>query len=290
MLRMHYSIGCLFLFVVQCQGISIVYNLRIAETTKRQAFESQIIKPFIAVATLFDTNRKTYDHIHQNFGGGFGSFIYLKQKFFARFDFAVANAISRTDNVHFSTTQADDLLFTAGYGFKISDKTMLSFSGLFGVPTHKDLGLQGVQVGTGHFGLGVQGDGSFTMPYNERHSIRPAARIVHFFSRTIGFENSLITGSFSFTPGNLIDLLVAYNIRFGRQRFETGYNATFLRNAKISPALDDIVARSNFIRSSFYAAYGALFLLGKHASAAGLAFSYGFDHSPQQFGIKHLCA
>lgn len=104
----------------------------------------------------------------------------------------------------------------------------------------------------------------------------------------VDFELLALPNRFKFNPGNLIDLLAAYHINKGRHRFEFGYNASFLCNAKIFPNLDDIVNRTNYIRSNFYASYGFIYLLGSHPSGFAFALSGGFDHSPKKYGIKHV--
>ncbi|MEX0849129.1 MAG: hypothetical protein WD055_02775 [Candidatus Dependentiae bacterium] len=55
----------------------------------------------------------------------------------------------------FERTQTDDILFYAGRGFKLNEKSRGTISGILGVPTHKDDSLEGIQFGTGHYAIGV---------------------------------------------------------------------------------------------------------------------------------------
>lgn len=149
-----------YLFSVNiCNSVSIVYNLRIAEITKRQITEALFNKPFIAAITIFDQTRKTHEDIFNHYNGGLASFIYIKKNFYCRLDGAAGKAFSKKNDIHLSRTQSDDILFTSGYGFSINKQVKTTISGLFGIPTHKDFGLEGVQFGTGHYALGLQWDG-----------------------------------------------------------------------------------------------------------------------------------
>lgn len=273
---------------IQSDSISLVYNLRVSETSKRQVVEALNIKPWVAAETVFNQNRLTYDGVHQNFVGALSSLLYVKENYYAKVDWAFGNAASRFETIHLSRTQTDDVVITAGYSFQLSPQVKITFSGLIGVPTHKNFGLQGVQIGTGHYGLGVQWDGAFIFARHANHSVRAAARSVHFFERSLTTSLLGFMQRFKVAPGDLIDFLVAHHINHVRHRIEYGYNSSFLVNAKLCPMLEAIQKRSTYIRSNFYVTYGYLFMLGGHISGVACAFSGGFDHIPKKVGTKRI--
>ncbi|MGC2310848.1 MAG: hypothetical protein WA432_04465 [Candidatus Babeliaceae bacterium] len=285
------------MFLICCFGlsklyssVSIVYNLRISETTKRQRLEQQFGYPFIAVVTLFDQWRNIKDGTHDNIGGGLGTFLYSTKSFYIRADFAAAHAreSNKALDLRFSRTQTDDLLFSGGYSRVLNKRTKMTLSGILGIPTHKDLSPEGIQFGTGHVGLGVQLDGSFVYSANQKQILMAATRYIHFFPRTIVFDINNQNERFDFHVGNLIDLFIANLSNWGRHRLEIGYNPSFLFGAKIYPAFDEVVQQTNFIRSSFYSSYKYGFLIYRLPSAVTLGISYGFDHIPKKFGNKYI--
>jgi hypothetical protein len=282
-----------FIILCLCWGfaskaISVVYNLRIAETTKRQAAEIQKAQPWVAAETVFEINRTTYDNIHQNFAGSLSSLLYIREHSYAKIDWAFGNVDSKFQELHLSRIQTDDVVVTAGYSFKINNQATTTLSGLVGFPTHKNLGLQGAQIGTGHYGFGLQWDGAFILERYQQHSIRAAARYVHFFERTITTDLLGFNGTFKIAPGDLIDFLIAHHVNHGRHRLEFGYNSSFLANAKIVPNVEAVQIRSTYIRSNFYVTYAYLFKISHHISGIAIAFSGGFDHVPKKVGTKHI--
>ncbi len=273
----------------QIQAISIVYNLKIAETTKRQAIQALYTHPSVAVLIPFERSAVLRGGIHQNAAGAIGTLIYSKQKFYMRMDFAAGHASTKGPTINVSKNQSDDILFAAGYSHDISDRTRFTISGILGVPTHKDTILQGVELGTGHVGLGAQADGSFLYTANQHHSFRAAARYIRFFERSISTKIAQECYYFKFNLGNLIDILIAHHSNWNKNALEVGYNPTFLFGARINPPLDNVTGETDFIRSSFYGAYARFFMIGKkHPSGVGLGFSYGFDHRPYLLGSKRI--
>lgn len=171
-----------FFVVFPAQGsISIVYNLRVAETSKRLDIGSTSAPPSAATGTILYTFREKYNGVKHDCIAGLFTLAYAPESFFLRVDTAVGRVASSDQGFHFDRVQTDDLLFSAGYSPKLSDNMRLSFSGLLGFPTHQDTSLEFVQLGYGHYGLGAQIDGSFVYSHNHNHTIRCAARCIHFF-------------------------------------------------------------------------------------------------------------
>lgn len=53
-------------YVLTVHGVSIVYNIRVAEITRRQALSPQYTNPSIVVATVFDQRRTRFDQAKDN--------------------------------------------------------------------------------------------------------------------------------------------------------------------------------------------------------------------------------
>ncbi len=286
MKKINYFLCCCV--VLSTEGsISIVYNLRVAETSKKFYLEPTS-KPSLGTVTLFGTFRKKYNGVTHHCGGGLFTLVYAPPSFFLRVDGAVGRVGSNTNGVHFSRTQTDDLLFSGGYSPKISDRTRLTFSGLLGFPTHKDTSLQFVQFGYGHYALGAQIDGSFAYTSNRNHLLRYAGRLIHFFPRKVVIPVNAQLERFNYGVGNLADLFIALHSKKEKHSMEAGYDASFFFNAQISPAFDDAVKKTNYIRNSFYGIYKYRFLMGKKNCMVGVALSYGFEPTPKVSGNKRL--
>jgi hypothetical protein len=268
--------GMCFAFDLSC--VSIVYNLRIAQTTRRQNFPSEDIFPSIGAITLFDQVHKLRDGTHQNVGGGLGTYILMQDHSYFRAEFAAGHVRASKDGLHLSRTQTDDILFSAGYNHVINDRSTVTLSGLLGFPTHKDFVLEGLQLGTGHIGCGVQLDGSYSYSPHQTHSVITAARFLHFFPRGVDFQIANLHEHFKIDPGNIYDLFIAHHSKWQNHILEVGYNPTFAFGAKIHPQFDDFNRLARFIRSSFYGAYTYGFKIKDHVSALVFGLSYGFDH------------
>ncbi len=286
----------IFLIMLVCiknlSSISVVYNLRIAETTRRQAVkEDHHLKPTTIATTFVGQARETYDGFHQDSESVIATGIYTQEKWYVRSDFAVGHVRQKGHGLCFSQTETDDILLYGGYSH-INKKTRFTLSGIFGIPTHNldTQDFEGITFGTGHVGLGAQLDGSFLFADydSHRHLIMGAARFVHFFPRNIHLNLNNFCKKFDFNIGNLADLLVVFHSNWRKHSLEIGYNPEFLFSASICPSLDDVAAQTNYIRSSFYASYSYGFLIHNHLpNAIIVGFSYSFDHRPKQFGLKN---
>lgn len=281
-------LGIAFLFFAKQYGASIVYNLRIAEITKRQNIPQQQQHPFIVGVSFFDTFRRTYNDIFQNFIGAFGTFIYSYKELCLRIDGAFAHAHQSFETLSSSVTQLDDLLFSLSYCNPIGEDLKLTFSGILGVPTHKEEGFLHVQFGTAHVGLGFQIDNSWTYTKDKKHLFFGAARLVHFFKRSTEIPILGHLKPFEFSAGNLGDILIAHHSRWNhKHQTEIGYNLTSLFDTSLHPFIPNVTNQINFIRNSFYASYLYGFKLFDRPNALIVALSYGFDHSPRIFGLKY---
>lgn len=269
---------------------TVVYNLRIAEATRRQAADSKYRRPSLAVVALVSQWSKSRDDIQFSYTAGLLSLYHSKKSFFIRADMAVGHVTQKTDDTKFSRTQTDDILLSGGYSFALSERSRFTLSGLFGIPTHKDTGLEGVQFGIGHFSVGAQLDGAFFYSSHFNHTIFTAARYIRFFPRDISTCIAKQKLEFNFNLGNAIDLFISHASRWGkRNRFEFGYNPTFVFQANICPRLDDFIHRINFINSSFFANYRYGFLIKqKFPSGFGVGLSAGFQHIPKDVGLKYI--
>jgi hypothetical protein len=279
---------CFFVILPAQGSISIVYNLRVAETSKRLDIESMFPRPSLGTGTLLGTFREKYNGTKHNCIGGLFTLVYAPESFFLRLDGAVGRVASNDLGVHFSRTQTDDLLFSGGYSPSLSDNMRLTFSGLLGFPTHQDTSLEYVQLGYGHYGLGAQIDGSFMYSSNRDNTLRCAARCIHFFPRGVAATVTAPLERFTYTIGNLADLFIAFHCKIAQHSIEAGYNPSFFFGAKICPNFDDAVEKSNYIRNSFYGIYKYRFLINKRTHMIAVALSYGFEPTPKVFGNKRI--
>lgn len=274
-------------------GITLVYNMRIAEATKRQhgSLAGYHPKPSIGAVTLVNTDRSTYNGIHQQVNGLLLTVLSSYKRAYIRVDSAFAHNRQKIPAVGSrSRTQMDDLLFTGGYSFAAGDNVRMSVSGLFGIPLHKDTGFICPEVGTGHVGLGGQIDAAWF--YQKKYALLGASRFIHFFTRQTPLIAPTVIPTcmkIDFHLGNVADLFLAHQCNWGRHKWEIGYNPTFAFDARICPELSfigSLVNQIGFIRSSFYTSYLCKFLIREHGSAIILGLSYSFDHKPPEFGIK----
>jgi hypothetical protein len=266
-------------------AISVVYNFRIAEITKEPLFENPNYKHFSILALVFDKYQKKYNGTRQNFVGELSSLIYaFKESYYLRTDFAVSHIHETVDCVTtFRGTETDDVLFTLGRNFNINKKSTVTLSGLFGIPTHKLLGLAHVDFGYGQFGLGVQIDGAYKL--HSSSSILYGARCTNFISRN---AQDSYCNTYNFTRGSIADVLIAYKKRWGKHGLEWGYAFRSDFGAHIVPNLDDTVKKTNYLRSDFYVVYKNTFLIKNIQNRILLNIAYGFDHKPKIYGNKNV--
>lgn len=268
--------------------VSFVYNLRIAETTRRQTLQQHEDTPSVFGSTLIGQFRKTYNGISESIIGDLYTFIYTAQSNYFKIDFAAARAKATSTIFNSYVIQWDDILFTAGHGITIGDQVKISGSALFGVPTHKDRNLEELQFGIGHVSLGIQGDCAYNYSANRNHFVMSAIRFIHFFPRSIDLCIAHQKEQFDLGLGNVLDILISHYSRWKHHALEIGYNPEFGRGAHINPPLDDIPSQINFTRNSFYGAYEYLFIIkNKFPSAFIAGFSYSFDSEPKTVGIKN---
>lgn len=280
-------INTIFLYFISIQSLyaaTLVYTLRISETTRNQ-IRSNIQQPYLLAFTGVGQYRQRRNNIQENYEGGLASFIYNPQDFYFRADIAAANIHQKIDALSFGRTQMDDILFTGGLSKSFTKRTKITISGLLGMPTHKDTSLEGVEFGTGHVGIGLQFDGSFF--YSANNGLLGAARIVHFFPRKTNAQFNEIISKYNIHIGEAIDLLFVHSSKWNQHKFEIGYNPAFILNIHIKPPID-LISSKTIISSSFYASYVYGFELKKNIeSAINIGFSYGLDHTPKLLGTKY---
>ncbi len=269
-------------------AISIVYNFRIAQITKQPIADPTTNldnKKYTVLGLVFDVYQKKYTlGITQNFAGALGAFTYNFKPYFFRTDFAVSHIKAKAyDTTTFSGTEADDILFTFGRNFVINDKSRVTLSGLFGVPTHRITTLEHVGFGYGQIGLGAQFDGTYR--FDHVHHLLYGTRYIYFAPR-----NALdaTCKSYKFTIGNVADLLLALNNRWVKHGVEFGYTARFDFGSHITPNLDDIVEKTNYIRNNFYLVYKYKFKIHETNNRLLFNIAYGFDSKPKRFGNKYI--
>jgi hypothetical protein len=265
-------------------AISVVYNFRIAQITKQPITDEENYNRHTAIALIFDQYSKTHNDTSQNFFGGLAAYIYTHNPYFVRADFAVSHFYTKDQcTTTFSGTETDDILFTAGYNFKFGDRKVLTPSLLFGVPTHQVFNLKHASFGYGLFSLGGQLDGSY--PISTDGAFLGGVRYIRFFKRNAQDE---YCNDYRFSIGNVQDFLVAWKNNWQPHGIELGYTARFLFGASVSPHFDDLIEKTDYIRSNWYAVYKYKFALGHTLNRLLLNVSYGFDHRPHVYGNKYI--
>jgi len=265
-------------------AISIVYNFRIAQITKQPLVETPRKQNHTFVTLLFDQYQQKYEPVNQNFVGGLGSYIFGFSSNYIRADFAVSHIKEHTKGITtFSGTETDDFLITLGHNFRIKDKTSLTLSGLFGFPTHDIHTLQHVDFGYGQFSAGLQLDGSTNLHHD--NALIYGARYIYLVPRH-ACDN--VGESHKFTIGNDADLLFAYKQYWHKHGIELGYTSRFDFGAHVCPSFDDIVEKTNYIRSNFYFVYKYKFHIRNVAHRFLFNLSYGLDHKPKIYGNKFI--
>lgn len=280
--RLLFFIAC---YSIRLSSISIVYNFRIAQITKQPINEEKKYKSSLLIALLFDQYQKKYiGNITQNFAGALGAYIYNVGANYCRADIAVSHIQEKTNHtVTFSGTEADDILFTIGHNIQLNNKSVITLSGLFGIPTHRVFRLQHVDFGYGQVGTGIQLDGSYNLSHGE--DILYGGRYVYFIPKT-AYDNN--EQKYTLTAGNLGDLLIAYKKNWIQHGIEFGYTARFNFGAAIYPMLTDFTEKTDYIRSNFYIVYKYKFFIQNIQNRLLLNLSYGFDHRPYRFGNKNI--
>jgi hypothetical protein len=278
-----------FLYNFNINSVSLVYNLKISQTTQSHKIFSSQNEPSIAFLTLVDQFKLRKDGTKEKIFGGLGTLIYSGNDYYLRADFAGGKTKQKIGELCFSKTQSDDVLFSGGISKKFGEKTKFTFSGLFGVPTHKDFVLDpGVQFGTGHFGIGMQTDGSYYYSNNRKNLVLGAARFIYFLPRTLEFNLNNNDLKFDFDLGNLVDLYISHQSFWKKNRFEFGYDVSFAFGASIQPSISNLLEAAKFIRSNFFVTLAHGFLIKEHLAGIILGFSYSFDHVPKVFGYKKI--
>jgi len=242
------------------------------------------MRSIITALTAVYQSAVRYDELRWELAGGLATFYYAGTAWYFEVDTAVAHVHQKKNNSSFGRTQWDDLLLTVGYCHPFSSHTRLTGSAMVGIPTHKDLGLQGIQFGTAHPALGLQCDGSFFYTDDYRSCVLGAARFLHFFPRTIKKDAQ----SFDFHLGNAVDLFLAHNSIWEHHRIELGYNPTFVFSAAICPSFELVIRQTNYIRSNFFGSYRYVWTTQRLAGSCAVGFSYGFDHQPKDLGSKRV--
>ncbi len=269
---------------IQMQAVSEVYNFRIAQITKQPIFPEDH-RHHSLIALPFVVFYKKHSGDTERFAGGLGSYIFDREHFYMRFDAAGASIKTKSDGiVTFAGAAADDVLLTVGYNIKFPrHHTTATFSGLVGIPTHRTQELQHADFGYGQASLGLQVDGLYD--FNHISSFIYGTRYIYFIPRT-AFD--LNHQKHTFTIGNISDTLVAIKNVWQQHGFELGYTARFDFGAHCKPLFDDIVKKTNYIRSNFYAVYKYKFIVHDVANRLLLNFGYSFDHTPKYFGNKYI--
>jgi hypothetical protein len=271
---------------IPASGLSVVYNFRIAQITRKPIAEETNKRPNSASLLLFDFFQKTrcFD-IRENYAGGLLTYNRnFAKKYAFRVDFSAAHVHQTVQKAPTTNiTEPDDILFTIGRNLLVHEKSKVSFSVLLGIPTHSINTLQRVGFGTGQVGIGGQLDGLYKC--TQKIDFLWGARCSYFIPRT-AFDT--LDTCHKFTIGSIADVLVALqtNNPLGHG-FEAGYDARWGFGAHATPRIVQL-DRLNYMRNNFYAVYKYTFLTERLAHRILLNISYGFDSKPKLYGFNAI--
>ena len=258
-------------------GVTIVYNMRIAETTKAKNSSLVETLPSIGVLTPFVQFRNHNNPLTQSTGGLLGTYIYADNSWYARINAAVGRVHADSCTLGtFSRTQTDDILLSGGHGWNLTDACSVSLSGHLGIPTHNDDSLQLFQLGTGHVALGAQLDGAYA--YGDTQAFLGAVRFIHFFPRDVTITVQDVTYNLVVNIANALDLLMVYQHTWGPHLLGIGYNPTLTFGSSLKPSLIEV--KTNTTVNSFFCSYRYDFLIDTMLSAVIFGISYGFGSTP----------
>lgn len=272
---------CALCSITSMQSITIVYNLRISQITRRQAISGN---PSLFITNLFQQWYKFRNGSKQTDLGVLSSYIRTGTSWYFNVNGAVAHVESTFNRNKISRNQFDDILLSGGYGIIPRKGTQITFSGHFGIPTHKDTILEGVEFGTGHYAIGAQIDGSQAYKVGQPHFLLWALRLIHFFPRTIALDTPPLVQRYHFALGNIADIFLAHQSNWAkRHRIEFGYDGVFGFGAKVCPDIANFGATIHFIRNNVYFSYAHRIKTFNKPSAWLITVSYGADTGRNQF-------
>jgi hypothetical protein len=275
-----------FLFIPSAYSFYAVYNLRISQLTRRQASAGI---PSLITSNIFQQWYAFRDTSKVNLTGLLLSYIYSQPSWYIKLDAAGAHVHSISpDCTEFKGNQSDDFLLSGGYGIQPRKGSRMTFSGYFGIPTHRDTALDGAEFGTGHYSIGTQIDGSQTYNIHKPHFVLWAIRSLYFFPRTIGFADSSRPERYKLSPGNVMDIYIAHQSNWGTfHRIEFGYDCTFSLGTKIYPYIDNFGTGLPFVRNTYFVSYiRNIHSVGKQSSLL-FTLTYGADARPRLLGRKY---
>lgn len=277
------------------EAVTIVYNMRIAEITKRQQLAPNVKKHNILGVTSVGQWRKLKNGFKQSVYSEIGTYIRSAKSWYFKIDGAVGRVKNNIITRSFKRTQTDDILFTGGYSHGIGEYGRFTYSGLFGIPTHRDFILDLAQFGTGHVGVGGQFDVSYAYMHNRSNILLAAARLVHFFPRNITSHDPCLQPlypcrEFNLNLGNVADLYIAHQTNWAKvNRVEFGYDASFIGfGSHVSPDIPDFSGSLVYIRNSFFGAYSRLLPSEKMPMGIVTGLSGGFDSRPYIVGNRYM--
>lgn len=284
----------LFILCPLCP-VSIVYNMRIAEITKRQQITPNAKRHNILGETTVGQWRTLKNGFKQSVYGGITTYIRSAKSLYLKVDGAFGRVKNNIITNIFKRTQTDDLLFTGGYSHALSERVRITYSGLLGIPTHRDFILDLAQLGTGHVGLGGQIDTSFAYTADRSNVALGAIRLVHFFPRNVTSHNPCLQQlyqckEYNLSLGNILDVYVAHQTNWGNNnRFELGYDASILGfGSRIKPEITNFSGSLLYIRNNFFSSYSRRFSLNKTPVGIVTGLSGGFDSRPKTVGNRHM--
>lgn len=279
----------IWLLIAMCSvpisPISVVYFLRVSQVGTQ--LESKITKPSLMIVTGFGEWAKTRDQFHQRAVGVWGNYRYDQPSWSLSINSAVGQVRNNACNLKFKRTQSDDLLFIGSYKPRpLSEKASCTISGYFGVPTHRDTVLEGLEFGTGHYGTGAQFDLNYI--YNETQNTLYAVRLIHFFPRNAANKVTKDPTARRFALGDQLDIYISHLLHWNKDHtLGVGYDGTFSFNINLKPAIINFAPALNYTLHTFFIYYIRDVMIQNREHSFVLFVSSGFENRPKCFAYKY---
>jgi hypothetical protein len=267
----------------------VVYNLRISELNRRQATTN---KHSLLTSTFFNQWYTMRDGSKARDTGLLLTYIHTQDSWYIKLDAAGAHVrVLSADCMKLQRNQSDDFLISGGYGLRPREGTAITFTGYFGIPTHKDTALDNIEFGSGHYSIGPQVDGIQAYKVGKPHYFLWALRSLYFFRRALPSNDPTITTCHTLWPGNIMDIYLGHQSNWSKvHRIEFGYDLTFSFATHVRPNIVNFSPGLPFVRNTYFVSYIRRIKGFDTPSSLLFTLTYATDPRPPRVGRRYSVA
>lgn len=289
-----------FAFVVTFQQLlpaTLVYSMRIRRSFALDIPSAKKKKHFLvsAVPILYKRTRAINDirlslpvNIYEKntIGGTLFNVRYVPSK---KWWFEVTTGIEKetvvatgTSSFTVSRTGLDDIIFAGGHTKFLSKHAQFGMYAIGGIPAERKvqpLELYNTLVGTRFFSVGAGAEFSYSFINSLPRTVFVVGQVrgLHFFDRR---WTPILPADATIQPGDVIDVLCAFNYREKRNIVEAGYSPTFFVHQAVKLP-EQTVRGPNFVRHSVYATATHVFMKSyvlKKPLILGIGTNFSWAH------------